>query len=63
MDLYPVIGYGAWDACHLDDFMEWDGNPGGWKNVRSTGVVENRDGGWVHTQMHFSFPTDGNNHK
>lgn len=47
----------AWFFCNLDDFGEWDGRPFGWKNVRWTGVLEKRDAKWVHTQMHFSFPT------
>jgi hypothetical protein len=48
----------AWYSCFLDDFGEWDGRKIGWSKVRWTGVVEKRDGRWVHVQMHFSFPTD-----
>ncbi len=46
----------AWYSCYLDDFYEWNGTPGAWENVRWSGVVEKRNGIWVHVQMHFSFP-------
>ena len=48
----------AWYSCFLDDFGEWDGREVGWVNARWTGVLEKRDGKWVLTQMHFSFPKD-----
>ena len=48
----------AWWACMLDDHHEWDGRPGGWDNVRWTGVLEKREHRWVIVQMHFSFPKD-----
>jgi hypothetical protein len=48
----------AWYSCFLDDFGEWDGREVGWNNARWTGVLEKRNGKWVITQMHFSFPTD-----
>ena len=48
----------AWYSCFLDDFGEWDGKAAGWENARWTGVLEKRDGKWIITQMHFSFPTD-----
>ncbi len=51
-------GNTAWFSCLLDDFYEWDGKPGGWENVRYTGVLEKRDGNWVIVQMHYSFATD-----
>ena len=54
---FSQSGTVAWFFCNLDDFGEWDGRPFGWENVRWTGVLEKRDGKWVHTQMHFSFPT------
>ncbi len=46
----------AWYYCHLDDLIEWDGKPSGWKNVRWSGIVEKRAGKWLHVQMHYSFP-------
>jgi hypothetical protein len=48
----------AWYSAILDDHAEWNGKPGGWDNVRWTGVLEKRDGQWVTVQMHFSFATD-----
>jgi hypothetical protein len=59
MDLQVTLsesGTVAWYYCLLDDFGEWDGREIGWDNVRWSGVVEKRDGRWVHVQMHFSFP-------
>lgn len=48
----------AWWSCMLDDHYEWDGKPGGWDDVRQTGTLEKRAGGWVIVQMHFSFAKD-----
>ncbi|MFH1851334.1 MAG: nuclear transport factor 2 family protein [Candidatus Neomarinimicrobiota bacterium] len=53
---FSQSGTVAWYACRLDDLYEWDGRAGAWKDVRWSGIVEKRDGRWVHTQMHFSFP-------
>ena len=49
----------AWYSAMLDDFGEWAGTPTAWINARWTGVLEKRVGHWVIVQMHFSFPTDG----
>jgi hypothetical protein len=48
----------AWYSCRLDDCYEYDGKPGCVKNVLQTGVLEKRDGHWVHVLMHGSFPVD-----
>ena len=48
----------AWFSAMLDDFADWDGKPGGWKDTRWTGVLEKRGGKWVIVQMHFSFASD-----
>lgn len=48
----------AWYHARLDDFNEWKGQPADWEDVRWTGVLEKRNGGWVIVQMHFSFPAD-----
>jgi hypothetical protein len=48
----------AWYSCYLDDISEWDGQKGGWLNVRWTGVLERREGKWLIMQMHFSFPVE-----
>ncbi len=49
----------AWFSAVLDDLAEWEGRPVGWRDTRWTGVVEQRDGRWVITQMHFSFAAGG----
>lgn len=48
----------AWFSAMLDDFGEWQGRPTAWNDARWTGVLEQRDGRWVITQMHFSFAKD-----
>jgi hypothetical protein len=48
----------AWYSCYLDDIGEWDGQKSGWRNVRWTGVLEEREGKWLIMQMHFSFPVE-----
>jgi hypothetical protein len=55
---FATSGSVAWYSCFLDDHGEWNGQPGGWDNVRWTGVVEKRAGTWVIVQMHFSFAKD-----
>ena len=55
---FSTSGLVAWYSAFLDDHAEWNGKPGGWDNVRWTGVLEKRDGTWVIVQMHFSFATD-----
>jgi len=51
-------GTAAWFSCRLDDFCEINGKPDGWENVRWTGVLEKRQGKWVHVQMHFSYSVE-----
>jgi ketosteroid isomerase-like protein len=48
----------AWYSCRLDDCYEFDGQPGCVENVHQTGVLEKRDGRWVHVLMHGSYPVD-----
>ncbi|MEX1312132.1 MAG: nuclear transport factor 2 family protein [Candidatus Sulfomarinibacteraceae bacterium] len=48
----------AWYSCRLDDCYEFDGRPGCVENVLQTGVLEKRDGRWVHVLMHGSYPVD-----
>ncbi len=48
----------AWYSCRLDDCYEFDGRPGCVENVHQTGVLEKRDGAWVHVLMHGSYPID-----
>jgi hypothetical protein len=55
---FSTSGLVAWYSAFLDDHAEWNGKPGGWDNVRWTGVLEKREGKWIIVQMHFSFPQD-----
>ncbi len=48
----------AWYSCYLDDCYEYKGKPGCVKDVHQTGVLEKRDGKWVHVLMHGSYPVD-----
>jgi hypothetical protein len=48
----------AWYSCRLDDCYEIEGRPGCVENVHQTGVLEKRDGKWVHVLMHGSYPVD-----
>jgi hypothetical protein len=55
---FSASGDCAWWSCLLDDHSEWNGKPGGWDDVRWTGMLEKRTGRWVIVQMHFSFAKD-----
>lgn len=48
----------AWFTATLDDLSEWDGKPGGARDIRWTGVLEKREGKWVFVQMHGSQASD-----
>jgi ketosteroid isomerase-like protein len=48
----------AWYSCFLDDCGSFKGEEFCLKDVFQTGVLEKRDGRWVHTQMHGSYPVD-----
>ena len=48
----------AWFSATLDDLHEWDGTPGGARDIRWTGVLEKREGKWVFVQMHGSLAAD-----
>jgi len=48
----------AWYSCYLDDCGSYKGKEFCTKNVFQTGVLEKRDGRWVHTLMHGSYPVD-----
>ena len=48
----------AWYSATLDDLSEWDGKPGGARDIRWTGVLEKRDRRWVVVQMHGSVARD-----
>ncbi len=48
----------AWYSCYLDDCGSFKGRESCLKNVFQTGVLERRDGRWVHVLMHGSYPVD-----
>ena len=48
----------AWYSCYLDDCGSFKGVESCLENVFQTGVLEKRDGRWVHVQMHGSYPVD-----
>lgn len=48
----------AWYSTYLDDCGSFRGKESCLKDVFQTGVLEKRDGRWVHVQMHGSYPVD-----
>ena len=48
----------AWYSCFLDDCTSYKGRESCLENVFQTGVLEKRDGRWVHALMHGSYPVD-----
>jgi len=48
----------AWYSCFLDDCSTYKGKESCLKDVFQTGVLEKRDGRWVHVLMHGSYPVD-----
>jgi ketosteroid isomerase-like protein len=48
----------AWYSCFLDDCSTFKGKESCLKDVFQTGVLEKRDGRWVHVLMHGSYPID-----
>jgi ketosteroid isomerase-like protein len=48
----------AWYSCFLDDCGSYKGREYCLENVFQTGVLEKKDGRWVHVLMHGSYPVD-----
>lgn len=48
----------AWYSCFLDDCGSFKGKESCLKDVFQTGVLEKRDGRWLHVLMHGSYPVD-----
>jgi len=48
----------AWYSCTLDDCGSYKGQEFCMKDVFQTGVLEKRDGTWVHVLMHGAYPID-----
>jgi len=48
----------AWYSCFLNDCSSYKSKESCLENVFRTGVLEKRDGRWVHVLMHGSYPVD-----
>lgn len=48
----------AWYSCYLDDCGSYKGKEFCLEDVFQTGVLEKRDGRWVHVLMHGAYPVD-----
>lgn len=48
----------VWYSTYLDDCGEYKGKESCLKDVFQTGVLEKRDGKWVHVLVHGSYPVD-----
>lgn len=55
---FSQSGTVAWYSARVDDCWEWKGEPDCLKDLTQTGVLEKRDGKWLHVQMHGSYPVD-----
>jgi hypothetical protein len=56
--VFSQSGNVAWYSCYLDDCSSFKGKESCLKDVFQTGVLEKRDGRWVHVLMHGSYPVD-----
>jgi hypothetical protein len=56
--MFSQSGDVAWYSCFLDDCGSYKGKEFCLENVFQTGVLEKRDGLWVHVLMHGSYPVD-----
>jgi hypothetical protein len=56
--MFSRSGDVAWYSCFLDDCGSYKGKESCLENVFQTGVLEKRDGRWVHVLMHGSYPVD-----
>ncbi|MBN1222532.1 MAG: nuclear transport factor 2 family protein [Candidatus Aminicenantes bacterium] len=56
--VFSKSGDVAWYSCFLDDCGSFKGKESCLENVFQTGVLEKRDGRWVHVLMHGAYPVD-----
>lgn len=56
--VFSAAGDVAWYSCFLDDCGTYRGTEFCLEDVFQTGVLERRDGRWVHVLMHGSYPVD-----
>lgn len=56
--VFSSSGDVAWYSCFLDDCGSYKGKEYCLEDVFQTGVLEKRDGRWVHVLMHGAYPID-----
>ena len=56
--VFSQSGDVAWYSCFIDDCTSYKGKESCEENVFRTGVLEKRDGRWVHVLGHGSYPVD-----
>jgi ketosteroid isomerase-like protein len=56
--VFSQSGDVAWYSCYLDDCGSYKGKESCLINVFQTGVLEKRNGQWVHVLMHGAYPID-----
>jgi len=56
--IFSQSGDVAWYSCLIDDCTSYKGKESCQKDVFRTGVLEKRDGRWVHVLGHGSYPID-----
>ena len=56
--VFSQSGDVAWYSCFIDDCWSYKDEEGCTENVLRTGVLEKRDGRWVHVLGHGSYPID-----
>jgi hypothetical protein len=56
--IFSSSGDVAWYSCFLDDCGSYKGRENCLENVFQTGVLEKKDGQWIHVLMHGSYPVD-----
>ena len=56
--VFSQSGDAAWYSCFIDDCTSTKGKEFCEENVFRTGVLEKRDGRWVHVMGHGSYPVD-----
>ncbi len=55
---FSSTGTVAWYSCFIDDCAKFKGKESCLENVFQTGVLEKKDGRWLHVLMHGSYPVD-----
>jgi ketosteroid isomerase-like protein len=56
--VFSSSGDVAWYSCFLDDCGSYKGREYCLENVFQTGVLEKKNGRWIHVLMHGSYPVD-----